>query len=220
LANPLEFDFYFSFRSPYSYLATPGIDALAAEFEVHPRIRIVLPIAVRMPGFFQKAHPQWLPYLVRDTVRTAEVNGIPFRWPRPDPIVQDRSSREVASEQPYIHHVSRMGAAAEKAGAGFAFVLHAAHMMWSGSVDNWHQGRHLIEAADRAGIDGEALDLAVRSQPDLYDSMIAENHAAQEGAGHWGVPLFVYDGEPFFGQDRIDHLVFRLKQNGLKARTS
>lgn len=220
MSKSLQFDFYFSFRSPYSYLATPLIAALVREFDVRPRMRIVLPIAVRMPGFFQKVHPQWLPYLVRDTERTAEVNGIAFRWPRPDPIVQDRVSREVASQQPYIHHVSRMGAAAEEAGAGFSFVLNAARMMWSGSVDNWHQGRHLIEAADASGLDGEALDITVTRQPGVYDAVIDSNHAAQERAGHWGVPLFVFGDEPFFGQDRIDHLIFRLKQHGLSHRAS
>jgi 2-hydroxychromene-2-carboxylate isomerase len=25
--------------------------------------------------------------------------------------------------------------------------------------------------------------------------------------GHWGVPTFVFENEPFFGQDRIDLLI-------------
>ena len=48
--------------------------------------------------------------------------------------------------------------------------------------------------------------------------MIEANETAQTAAGHWGVPLFVFEGEPFFGQDRIDHLLWRMKQHGLKAR--
>jgi 2-hydroxychromene-2-carboxylate isomerase len=32
------------------------------------------------------------------------------------------------------------------------------------------------------------------------------------------VPTFVFNNEPFFGQDRIDLLVWRLRQHGLKAR--
>jgi 2-hydroxychromene-2-carboxylate isomerase len=31
------------------------------------------------------------------------------------------------------------------------------------------------------------------------------------------VPMMVFGGEPFFGQDRIDQLVWRLKQAGLHA---
>jgi len=48
--------------------------------------------------------------------------------------------------------------------------------------------------------------------------VIAENQKALEKAGHWGVPTMVLDGEPFFGQDRIDQLLFRLKQKGVKRR--
>ena len=39
-----------------------------------------------------------------------------------------------------------------------------------------------------------------------------------EAAGHWGVPTMVFEGEPFFGQDRIDLLVWRMKQKGLRGR--
>ncbi len=31
-------------------------------------------------------------------------------------------------------------------------------------------------------------------------------------AGHWGVPLFVYRGEPFYGQDRMDQLIWRVER--------
>ena len=41
-----------------------------------------------------------------------------------------------------------------------------------------------------------------------YDPMteIEANQASLEAAGHWGVPTMVFQGEPFFGQDRIDTL--------------
>jgi 2-hydroxychromene-2-carboxylate isomerase len=32
------------------------------------------------------------------------------------------------------------------------------------------------------------------------------------------VPTFVFDGEPFFGQDRFELLVWRLGQHGLTRR--
>ncbi|MBI1186703.1 MAG: 2-hydroxychromene-2-carboxylate isomerase [Alphaproteobacteria bacterium] len=214
----LSFDFYFSFRSPYSYLATPQIEALLAQYDAAARMRIVLPIAVRIPGFFQTVNPLWPPYLMRDTLRIAQMNDIPYRWPRPDPIVQDPMTRMVAEDQPYIHRVSRLGAAAERAGAGFAFVRRAAAAVWSGAIDNWHEGDHLAAAARGAGLDPAALDAAIAADPAGHDSEIEENQAAQTAAGHWGVPLFVFEGEPFFGQDRIDHLLWRMKQRGLASR--
>lgn len=214
----LQFDYYFSFRSPYSYLSTPQIEELIARYDVAPRMRIVLPIAIRIPGFFKTVNPLWPPYLMRDTYRIAQMNNIPYRWPRPDPIVMDIGAGEVAAEQPYIHRVSRLGVAAERAGKGFPFVRKAARAIWSGEVDNWHEGNHLTRALQEAGLDAEAVERAARDQAGDLDAEIASNEADQRKAGHWGVPLFVFEGEPFFGQDRIDHLVWRMKQSGLKER--
>ena len=36
--------------------------------------------------------------------------------------------------------------------------------------------------------------------------------------GGRGVPTLVFENEPFFGQDRLDLLLWRLKQSGLKKR--
>lgn len=214
----LTFDFYFSFRSPYSYLAVPQVGALLTEYDAAVNMRIVRPIAVRIPGFFQKVNPLWPPYLMRDTWRIAEMNGIPYRWPRPDPIVQDPSTREVAPEQPYIMRVSRMGALAAERGRGFEFVRKASHLIWSGETENWPEGDKLAACADAAGLDGAKLERDAAAEAERLDNIIIGNEAAQETAGHWGVPLFVFADEPFFGQDRIDHLVWRMKQHGLKAR--
>lgn len=214
----LEFDCYYSFRSPYSYLSTPQIEALTARYDARCRIRVVRPIAVRIPGFFQRVNPLWPPYLARDTKRIADMNAIPYRWPQPDPIVQDRATREVAADQPYIMPVSRMGVLAEEMGRGFEFVRRAAHTMWCGEVDDWHTGDHLKAAADAAGLDGAALVARAGTEAARLDAVIHANEDAQPKAGHWGVPLFVFEDEPFFGQDRIDHLIWRMQQRGLAER--
>ena len=118
----------------------------------------------------------------------------------------------MASNQPYIYLVSRMGVAAAEAGRGFEFVRHASHMMWSGEVANWHEGDHLNCSLEAAGLDPSEINRATAADPDHYDGVLAANEAAQEKAGHWGVPLFVYNDEPFFGQDRIELLEWRMKQ--------
>jgi 2-hydroxychromene-2-carboxylate isomerase len=214
----LTFDFYFSFRSPYSYLSAPQIEALIARYDIAPRMRFVLPIAVRIPGFFKTVNPLWPPYLLRDTFRVSQMQNIPYRWPRPDPIVMDYAAGEVASEQPYIYRVTRLGVAAERAGKGFAFARKASHAIWSGEVDNWHEGDHLTRALEAAGLDAAALEDAAAAQTADLDAEIARNEASQKNAGHWGVPLFVFEDEPFFGQDRLDHLLWRLKQAGARER--
>ncbi|MEQ1492566.1 MAG: DsbA family protein [Terricaulis sp.] len=214
----LEFDYYFSFRSPYSYLATPQVEAMMARYDVKPRMRIVTPIAIRIPGFFKSVNPLWPPYLLRDTFRISQMHNIPYRWPRPDPIIMDVASGEVAAEQPYIHRVSRMAVAATHAGRGFEFARRASHKIWSGEVDAWHEGDHLANAATEAGLDAVALEATVRDQNEALGAEITQNETDQRNAGHWGVPLFVFENEPFFGQDRLDHLEWRMKQAGLKER--
>ncbi len=214
----LQFDYYFSFRSPYSYLAAAQVETLIARYDTAPRMRFVTPIAVRIPGFFKNVNPLWPPYLLRDTFRISQMQNIPYRWPRPDPIVMDMGSGDVAAEQPYIHRVTRMGVAAEHAGRGFAFARRASHKIWSGEADAWHEGAHLADAATEAGLNAVEIDITVRERGDELAAEIAQNEADQRNAGHWGVPLFVFQDEPFFGQDRLDHLVWRMKQSGLSER--
>lgn len=214
----LSFDYYYSFRSPYSYLAAPQIEELTRRYDIEPRMRIVLPIAVRIPGFFKQVNPLWPPYLLRDTFRISQMHDIPYRWPRPDPIVMDMATREVAPEQPYIYRVSRLGVHAQRRGKGLAFIRAASHAIWSGEVDNWHEGDHLTRALEKAGLDPSEAERAIAEELDSLDSEIAKNEANQRNAGHWGVPLFVFNDEPFFGQDRIDHMLWRMKQAGLSER--
>ena len=89
-------------------------------------------------------------------------------------------------------------------------------MIWDGGTKNWHEGDHLARGAERAGLDLAALDAAVEADPQHYIDTLDANMAALTAAGHWGVPTMVLDGEPFFGQDRFDVLVWRLEQDGIK----
>ena len=214
----LAIDVFWSFRSPYSYLATPRLVALHAEYDLDVQVRPVLPIAVRIPGFFQNVNPLWPPYLMRDTYRLAEYLGMDYGWPRPDPIVQDYATREVAAEQPYIHRLTRLGAEAARRGRGLPFIAEVSRVIWSGKIDGWDQGTHLAEATARAGLDLAELDAVVAADTAALDAIIAENQEDHAAAGHWGVPTMAFQGEPFFGQDRIDLLVWRLKQHGLAPR--
>jgi len=164
-------------------------------------------------------NPLWPPYLARDVYRLGQMQGTPIRWPRPDPIVMDISTGEVQADQPYIHRITRMGQAAAEAGKGLAYIAEAGRVIWGGEIEGWHEGDHLARAAERAGLDPDALERTARDEADRLDAAIAANQQALEGAGHWGVPTMVFEGEPFFGQDRLDVLLWRLKQNGLQPRT-
>jgi 2-hydroxychromene-2-carboxylate isomerase len=216
----LAVDCFWPFRSPYSYLATARTVRLAAEYDLDLRLRPVLPLAIRTPGFFERVHPLWPPYLLRDTTRVAEFLGLPFGWPRPDPVVQEFPSRRIAAEQPYIHRLTRLGVDAVLRGRGLAFIDEVSRLIWGGKVVGWNEGLHLAEAATRAGLDLGEMDAAVARNPARYDALIERNQADLEAAGHWGVPTFVVQGEAFFGQDRLDLLCWRLEQHGVTRRVT
>jgi len=214
----LDVDLYFSFRSPYSYLASGRLADLAARYALCFHLRPVLPLAVRETGFFTARNPAWVPYLLRDTMRIAQMHRIPYGWPRPDPVTTDPATLDATADQPHIHRLTRLGVAAEERGRGLAFACEVARLIWSGEINGWDQGDHLAEAAARAGLALDELDTAIAAAPRDYAARVAANQDALAAAGHWGVPCMVFQGEPFFGQDRIDVLLWRLKQHGLKAR--
>lgn len=214
----LSVDLFFSFRSPYSYLALPKTKRLVAEHDATIDLRPVYPLAVRVPGFFKKTNPQFARYVVLDSSRVAQHENIPFRFPRPDPIVQDMATLEVAGEQPYIHRLTRLGAMAQLEGRSLAIVDAIARVLWDGSVKGWNEGDHLARAAEKAGFDLAAMDAAVAADPDRYETFITAIEKDHAASGHWGVPTFVFEHEPFFGQDRIDLLIWRMQSKGLARR--
>jgi 2-hydroxychromene-2-carboxylate isomerase len=215
----LSVDLFFSFRSPYSYLALPKILKLVADCDVTVNLRPVYPLAVRVPGFFKRTNPQFLRYVALDSSRVAMRENIPYRFPRPDPIVQDMTTLDVADNQPYIHRLTRLGAAAQLEGRALGFVDAIDRVLWDGTVSGWNEGDHLARAADAAGFDLAAMDAAISADPDRYERVIADNEKDPAASGHWGVPTFVFENEPFFGQDRIDLLIWRMESKGLTRRS-
>jgi len=213
----LSADVFWSFRSPYSYLAIGRYRKLAEDYDLTINIRPVYPLAVREPDFFERSHPNWLRYTFRDMFRVAQFHGIPFGPPRPDPIVQDVMTRKIAEEQPYIFRLTRLGQAAARRGKSLPFCHEAAMLIWGGA-ENWHEGDHLKGAAERAGLDLAELDAEALADAEALDAEIAGNQQALEAAGHWGVPTLVFEEEPFFGQDRIDMALWRMEQKGLARR--
>lgn len=213
----LQADIYWSFRSPYSYLAIPRYRAMVEEYDLTLNLRPVYPLAIRQPDFFARSHPNWFRYLFTDVTRLSQYLGVPFVAPRPDPIVQNIATRQIAEEQPHIFRLTRMGQAAARRGKSLAFADEVSQLIWGGT-QGWNDGDHLAGAAARAGLDLAELEAEVAREPNALDAEIAANQAALEAAGHWGVPTLVFEGEPFFGQDRIDLAVWRMERKGLAKR--
>ena len=219
MAEPLEIDVFWSFRSPWSYLATPRLAEWQRRYDLRVRFRPVYPIAIRTPEFFGSVQPLWFSYFKLDVFRVAEFLDLPFVLPRPDPVVEEvrDGERVFPAEQPYIHRLTRLGVLAEERGRGIDFAESVSRLIWDGT-EAWDKGKHLEEASGRAGLDLTELDAVALAESERLEAVIEQNQTDLETAGHWGVPTCVFQGEPFFGQDRLDVLLWRLQQNGLKER--
>ncbi len=208
-------DIYWSFRSPYSWLAIDRLAEIVRDYAVDARFCFVRPLAMREPTFFERNRPQWLPYLFKDVMREAARLGVPFFPPRPDPITMDLGSGKVAPEQPLMEMLMRLGLAAEESeGKGLPFARATARRIWGGT-ENWPERAPMEAAAEEAGLSLATLERYADENEAALKARMAANEAAQL-VHHWGVPLMVLDDEPFFGQDRLDSLVWRLDQKGAK----
>ena len=211
----LEIDFFFSFRSPWTYLAVDRMLELHRDYTAKVNLRVVNPIYIRYNEFFDKAHKNWMPYFITDLIRHIEYLGIPFGRPRPDPI-----NNELPADSPDhpVLQLNPLGIAAEALGKGMEFAREISAMVWDGTVDGWNTGNHIEKATERAGLKLADIEKWVAGNADQWPEILAANNEALE-EHHWGVPVMVFNNEPFFGQDRIELLRWRLEKNGLKPRS-
>ncbi len=209
-----KLDIYWSFRSPYSYLAVDRLVGIARDFDVDIDFRPVRPLAMREPDFFERGRKQFLPYLFNDFPREAEQLGISCAMPNPDPIKMDMTSGKVDPDQPIMNQLMELAiaACAENRGLDFAQVVGAS--IWGGQP-NWNEPSALAATLKSAGFDLAALSQWAADNPSAIKEATERNEAEQL-KHHWGVPLMVLDGEAFFGQDRLGSLVWRLEQRGLR----
>lgn len=207
-------EIYYSFRSPYSYLAVDRLIEIEGNYAVEIDFRPVRPLALREPDFFERARKQFLPYLFQDVFREAARLGLAVAPPDPDPIDMDMANGKVAPDQPIMDRLMRLGVAAAMEGRGLAFARSAGRAIWGGGA-GWHEDAAFAAALSAGGVDLAALEARAGDNLEKIQALIARNEAAQL-EHHWGVPLMVLNDEPFFGQDRIDALTWRLDGLGLQ----
>jgi 2-hydroxychromene-2-carboxylate isomerase len=226
--NPLKADVCWSMRSPYSYLTLSRLVYLNSNYNVDVSVRLIVPVAVRTRASSGKAGSgRWYKWAdtINDTRRVGQHQGIPYRFANPDPIWQNTWPTTGGADfavhplekQPYISWVIRLGNYAELQGKGIDYVAAVSPLIWGGHVDHWPD--HVKGAFN--SIDGLDYDTAIkfiRDHPEKVDAVWQENQNIQMNAGHGGVPLMIFQGEPFFGQDRFDVFYWRLRQNGLTKR--
>ncbi|MGI9524708.1 MAG: DsbA family protein [Hyphomicrobiaceae bacterium] len=217
---------FWSMRSPYCYVSLDRCIEIQKKYNMELILRPVWPLAFWNPDWFDAAHRMEYrgPYQDLDAPRSAAFRSVPFAWPNPDPIRQEEDWGKILplEEQDLIRTITHAAAAAAEMGKGWDYLNQVSRMLWNGTTIGWDQGTHLRDAIERAGIDADATLKDMADNPDKYDEIIKRNHEMHltNVCGHYGVPLFDFQGEPFFGQDRLDQLVWRMKQFGLTERSA
>ena len=215
----MKIDLYFSYRSPYSYLILPRMLKLKEKYDIDVNFKIVYPIAIRMPEWFEgKNIFTYFFFKMIDMRLQAKKLGIPFTTKlRPDPIRQNIMTGKISSHQPYIFDICHLGQMAQIKGVGIEFAFEVSSLIFGG-VENWNSDENLSSAAKKVGLDLNQLRESVDVHEEEIIKQIKQNQVDQLNAGHHGVPLTVIGEKYFFGQDQFEKIMETLKENGLKER--
>jgi 2-hydroxychromene-2-carboxylate isomerase len=215
----MKIDLYFSYRSPYSYLILPRMLKLKEKYDIEINFKVVYPIAIRMPEWFEgKNFFTFFFFKMIDMRLQAKKLGIPFTSKlKPDPIRQNIMTGKISSHQPYIFDICHLGQMAQMKGVGMEFAFEVSSLIFGG-VENWNTDENLSEAAKKVGLDLNQLRESVNVHEEEIIGQIKQNQVDQLNAGHHGVPLTVIGDKHYFGQDQFDKIMETLKENGLKER--
>lgn len=180
-------EFFYDFTSPYSYLASTRVDAVAARAGAAVRWRpFVLggvfketgnraPIEVSAKGR----------HMLVDLERWSRRLGVPLRWPAAFPI-------------PSLLAL-RCALAAEARGRLVPFSQAVFRAAWADGEDV-ASPEVLAGLADDVGLDGAAL---VAEAPAQKQALLRQTAEAVE-RGAFGAPTFFVGAELFVGNDRLD----------------
>ena len=215
----MKIDLYFSYRSPYSYLILPRMLKLKEKYDIEINFKVVYPIAIRMPEWFEgKNFFTFFFFKMIDMRLQAKKLGIPFTSKlKPDPIRQNIMTGKISSHQPYIFDICHLGQMAQMKGVGMEFAFEVSSLIFGG-VENWNTDENLSEAAKKVGLDLNQLRESTNVHKEEIIGQIKQNQVDQLNAGHHGVPLTVIGDKHFFGQDQFNKIMKTLKENGLKER--
>ena len=215
----MKIDLYFSYRSPYSYIILPRMLKLKEKYDIEINFKVVYPIAIRMPEWFEgKNFFTFFFFKMIDMRLQAKKLGIPFTSKlKPDPIRQNIMTGKISSHQPYIFDICHLGQMAQIKGVGMEFAFEVSSLIFGG-VENWNTDENLSEAAKKVGLDLNQLRESVNVHEEEIIGQIKQNQVDQLNAGHHGVPLTVIGDKHFFGQDQFDKIMETLKEKGLKER--
>lgn len=194
-------DFYFDFSSPYGYIASHRIDDIAGR---HDRPVIWRPYLMGVVFKINGRGP--LPeqplvgdYARRDFARSARLYGVPFQMPARLPISAVNPSRAYY----WLYDQDQEQAKV------LARALFSAYFVDGRDISD---PEHVLGVAQSLGVDRSALATALQD-PAVKERLRHETDAAI-ARGVFGSPFFLVDGEPFWGNDRLDQVDHWLATGG------
>jgi 2-hydroxychromene-2-carboxylate isomerase len=195
-AAPAVIEMWFSFRSPYSWLAMPRVRRLARHYGARLELRYILPMVMRgLPVPQVKSR-----YIVLDAKREADRRGLPFGC------IVDPVGAGAERALAVLHHAIPLGLGAEFAELG----LKAA---WADGIA-LAEVAGLCDVARRAGLTEAQVAEALADQS--WREAAEANRAALFDAGLWGAPTYrVNGGLAHWGQDRL----WALEQDLVRAQS-
>ena len=192
MAAPI--DFFFDFSSPYGFIGSEKIEALAARHgrsvAWHP---VLLGVVFKQTGAAPLTQvPLKGDYSKRDFARSARFHGVPaFRLPSVFPISTQAPARIVLWLQ----------RAKPELAVGALHALYRAFFVDDIDISNPDRAAAI---AAQGGVDATAARAAIDDQA-IKDALRVENDKAI-AAGVFGSPFVIVDGEPFWGVDRFDQV--------------
>lgn len=199
MTDPIRF--HFDFTSPYAYIASRRVDALAAKHGREVVWRpMLLGVAIKAMGAIPIVDvPLKGAYSMRDFARSARFHGVPYRQPTPFPV------SSVSAARAFLWLDARDPVAAKR----LAAALYEAYFVEGLNIS---QPDVVVAVAVRQGLDADAVGAAL-NDPAIKERLKSEVDAAL-AAGVFGTPFYFVDGEPFWGADRLDQIDRWLAEGG------
>jgi 2-hydroxychromene-2-carboxylate isomerase len=191
-------EFFYDFVSPYSYLASTRVEAVAARAGATVRWRpFVLGGVFKATGNrAQFEIPAKARHMLTDLDRWARRLGVSLRFP---------------TDFPFSPILSLRAALAAEAAGVLVPCTHAVYRA------RWAEGRDIADPAvltavlSEAGLDGAAL---VAAAPNHKEALMKQTQEAID-RGAFGAPLFFVGTEMFVGNDRLDFVEEALRASRL-----
>lgn len=182
-------EFYYDVVSPFSYLASTRIEAIAADCEAE-----LVPRPFFLGGLMKSIGnqpPASLPargrYLLQDLHRWARYYGVPFTWPAAFPVNSLTAMRALIALQDEEH---------------FAVMHRIFHA-------HWGEGRDISDPDLLVDLIGSSA-LARAHQAEVKQALIDATIEAEK-RGIFGAPTFFVEGAMYFGNDRLPFLEQHLR---------